>query len=319
VKLRWLVIFALGASLVAPAQAQQYPSQDVHFICAFPAGSGADVIVRWYAEKLRPIIGRTIVVENKVGAIGNLATEYVARAKPDGYTIYVHGASALAANMHLFKNPSVDAANAIQIAATINRQPTMLVVAAQQPWKSVAELTAYLHQKGDKASYATSNPLGKVMGALYKQHEALESVEVVYRTAADSLNDMQSGTLDYGLLDNIYAAAQAREGRLRILAVSTKDRLQANPDIPTMTELGIPMNVTGWFSAMVPMGTPRPIVDLINAWFNQVTGSEDGKKFLNSVASDPWVGTPDEAQAFLRQEIKDWGDYVRLAKIEPQG
>jgi tripartite-type tricarboxylate transporter receptor subunit TctC len=318
-KSRWLVIFALCASLVAPAQAQQYPSQDVHFICAFPAGSGADVIVRWYAEKLRPIIGRTIVVENKVGAIGNLATEYVARAKPDGYTIYVHGASALAANMHLFKNPSVDAANAIQIAATINRQPTMLVVAAQQPWKSVAELTAYLHQKGDKASYATSNPLGKVMGALYKQHEALESVEVVYRTAADSLNDMQSGTLDYGLLDNIYAAAQAREGRLRILAVSTKDRLQANPDIPTMTELGIPMNVTGWFSAMVPMGTPRPIVDLINAWFNQVTGSEDGKKFLNSVASDPWVGTPDEAQAFLRQEIKDWGDYVRLAKIEPQG
>jgi tripartite-type tricarboxylate transporter receptor subunit TctC len=311
--------FGAAASVRQPAFAQAYPSQDVHFICAFPAGSGADVIVRWYADRLRPIMGHNIIVENKVGAIGNLATEYAARAKPDGYTIYVHGASAVAANMHLFKNPTVDASKAIQIAATINRQPTMLVVAPDKPWKNVADITAYLKEKKDKATYGTSNPLGKVMGAIYKEHYKLEAIEVVYRTAADSLNDMASGAIDYGMFDNIFSAAQERAGRVKILAVSTPERLQANPNIPTMTEQGVPMSLTGWFSAMVPSATPRPIVDQINKMFNQVTATEDAKKFLNNVASDPWITTPDEAQGFLLKEIKDWGDYVRLAKIEPQG
>jgi tripartite-type tricarboxylate transporter receptor subunit TctC len=312
---------ALSATLAMPAvlRAQAYPSQDSHFICAFPAGSGADVIVRWYAEKLRPIFNKPILVENRVGAIGNLATEYLARSKPDGYTIYVHGASSLAANMHLFRNPSVDVAKAITVCATINRQPTMMVVAPSRPWKTVVEVTDYLKEKKDKASYATSNPLGKVMGAIYKQHYKLEAVEVVYRTAADSLNDIASGAIDYAMFDNIFSAAQERQGRIRILAVSTKERLQANPNIPTMTELGVPMNVTGWFSAMVPSATPRPIVDEINRMFNQVTATPEAKEFLNSIASDPWVTTPDEAQAYLVQEIKNWGEYVRLANIEPQG
>ena len=178
---------AVGAATLvrAPAIAQTpaWPAQDVHLICAFPAGSGADVIVRWYADRLRPVMNRNIIVENKVGAIGNLATEYTARAKPDGYTIYVHGASAVAANMHLFKHPTVDAAKAITVAATINKQPTMLVVTPDKPWKTVADLTAYLKEKKEKATYATSNPVGKVMGAIYKENQKLEAVEVVYRTA----------------------------------------------------------------------------------------------------------------------------------------
>jgi len=158
-----------------------------------------------------------------------------------------------------------------------------------------------------------------VMGAIYKDKLGLEAVEVPYKTASDSLNDMASGAIDYGMFDNIFSAAQERAGRVKILAVSTPERLQANPNIPTMTEQGVPMSLTGWFSAMVPSATPRPIVDQINKMFNQVTATEDAKKFLNNVASDPWITTPDEAQGFLLKEIKDWGDYVRLAKIEPQG
>ena len=310
---------ALSALGVRDAFAQQYPSQDIHFICAFPAGSGADVIVRWYSEKLKPITGRNIIVENKVGALGNLALEHVMRSKPDGYTIFVHGAGGVASNQHLFKNPSIDASKAVQMAATINKQPTMLAVHANKPWKSVAELTAFLREKKEKATYATSNPNGRVMGALYKEHAKLEAVEVVYRTASDSMNDMQSGTVDYAVIDNIFGAAQEREGRLRILAVSTGERLQANPQTPTMVEQGVPIRMTAFFSVMVPAATPRPLVDQINKWFNQVTGSADAKKFLNSAASDPWLTTPDQAQAELMREIKDWEDYVRIAKLEKQG
>jgi tripartite-type tricarboxylate transporter receptor subunit TctC len=301
------------------SRAETYPTQDVHIVCAFPAGSGADVIVRYFAEKMRPLLNRTVIVENKPGAIGNIATEYVARAKPDGHTIYVHGASAVAANMHMFKNPSVDAGKAIQVVATINKQPTMFVVHVSKPWTSVAEVTAYVKGRGEKATYATSNPVGKTMGAIYKQQAGLQAVEVGYRTAADSLNDFQSGTVDYALFDNVFATSQAREGRLRILAVSTAQRLMANPDFPTMTELGYPMNLMGWFAAMVPSATPRPIVDRLGVWFSQVVKTDETKAFLNRIASDPFVSTPDEAQALFLQQIKDWGEYVRLAKIEPQG
>jgi tripartite-type tricarboxylate transporter receptor subunit TctC len=310
---------ALAAFVSSGAQAQQYPSQDIHVICAYPAGSGADIFVRWYAERLRVLAGRTVIVENKPGAISNVATEYVARSKPDGYVIYIQGASSIGANMSLFKKPPVDIGKAIAIAAPLNKQPYMLVVEARKPWKNVAELTAAMKEKGDKASFVTTNPPAKVMAAIYKQTAQLKAVEVPYRTAFDSANDMMSGALDYAMYDPVFASNQARAGKMRILAVSTAQRTGANPDIPTMAESGIPMDLLGWFAAMVPAGTPRPVVDQINKWFNAINSTEDAKKFLNSIGGDPWVTTADEGQARFLKDIKDWGDYVRTANIEPQG
>ncbi|HSR78588.1 MAG TPA: tripartite tricarboxylate transporter substrate binding protein [Xanthobacteraceae bacterium] len=319
-----LLIGAAAAALVAvavpqPTLAQTYPTQDVHFICAFAAGSGADIIVRYFSEKMRPLMGRSIIVENRVGAIGNLATEYVARSKPDGHVIYVTGASGVAANMHIFKNPSVDVGNALQIAATLNKATMMLGVRADAPWKTAPELTAAMKLKGDKASYAIANPTSKVLGALFKERAGLQSVEVGYRTGADFLNDLYGGNIDYAIPDNIQAMAQARAGRMRILAVGAATRMQSAPDLPTMTELGYPMDVRTWWAALVPAATPRPVVDQLNAWFRQVVATEETKSFLAVIASDPWASTPDEGQAFFREQIKDWGDYVRLTKIEPQG
>ena len=304
---------------VTSAQAQQYPSQDIHFVCAFPAGSGSDTIVRYVAEKLRPVIGKTIIVENRFGAAGNVAAEYVMRSKPDGYTVLVHAASALAANMYLFKKPPVDAAKDVQLAATINRQPFMMAVDAKKPWKTVAEVTEFLKTKGDKATYATSASTGTVMGEIYKQKTGVTAVEVIFRVGADSLNDLMSGAIDYGMYDPVFSMSQAREGRVRMLAVSTAQRMSAVPDLPTMAEVGIPMDLMGWFAAMVPAGTPRPVVDQINAWFKQVIATDETKAFLNKFGGDPWVASVDEAQARLLKDVKDWGDYARIAKIEPQG
>jgi tripartite-type tricarboxylate transporter receptor subunit TctC len=323
---KWLLgsaglVIALAAALGAVpdgARAQEYPSQDIRLICAFPAGSGADVLVRYFAEKLRPIVKRTVIVENKSGAGGNIATEYVAKAKPDGHTIYVHGATGVAVNQYLFKRPPVDVATTIQIAASINRQPFMLVVDAKSPYKTVAELTAAMKQKGARATYATAAPFGTIMGEMYKNVAGLQAVEVNYKTAVDSLNEMLSGKLDYGMHDPVYSLAQQREGRLRILAVSTATRLDANPQLPTMTESGIPMDLTGWWAAMVPADTPKPVVDKINQWFTQIVSSEETKKFLNSFGGDPFINKPEAAQALFLKAIKDWGDYVRLAKIQPQ-
>jgi tripartite-type tricarboxylate transporter receptor subunit TctC len=298
-------------------QAQDYPSQDIRMVCAFPPGSGADVLVRYFAEKLKPIANRTVIVENKSGAGGNIATEYVARAKPDGHVIYVHAGTAVAANQSLFKKPPVDVVRDIRVAATINRQPFMLVVDAKSPYKTVAELTEAMKKKGDKASYAYAAPTGRIMGEIYKDKTGVKALEINYRTAPDSLNEMLSGKLDFAMHDPVFALAQQREGRLRILAVSTGKRLDALPNQPTMTELGIPMDLTGWWAAMVPAGTPKPVVDKIHQWFVQMVSSDETKKFLNSFGGDPYINTPEQGQAMLERDVKAWGDYVRLAKIEP--
>ena len=300
------------------ANAQAYPSQDIRLICAFPPGSGADVLVRYFAEKLRPLANRTVIVENKSGAGGNIAMEYVSRAKPDGYTIFVHAATAVAANQHLFKKPPVDAAKALQIAASINRQPFMLVVDAKSPYRTVADLTEAMRKKGDKATYATAAPTGTIMGEIYKDAAGIKAIEVNYKTGPDSLNEMLSGKLDYGMHDPVFSLAQQREGRLRILAVSTATRLEANPDLPTMTESGVPMDLTGWWAAMLPTGTPNSVLDKVNQWFTEIVKTEETKKFLNGFGGDPFINTPEAGQALFLKAIKDWGEYVRIAKIEPQ-
>jgi tripartite-type tricarboxylate transporter receptor subunit TctC len=308
----------LGA-MQSPAIAQQYPSQDIRFICAFPAGSGADVLVRYFAEKLRPIVNRPVIVENKAGAGSLIATEYVARSKPDGYTIYVHAATSVALSMYLVKNPPVDVAKTIQVAATINRQPHMLLVDAKSPYKTVAELTAAMKVKGDKASYATASPISTIMGEIYKNATGVAAVEVPFRIAPESLNEILSGKIDYAMHDPVFALAQQREGRMRILAVSSGARLAASPDLPTMNELGVPMDLTGWWAAMVPTRTPKPIIDQINKWFVEIVGTDETKKFLNGFGGDPFINTPEKAQAMFLQAIGDWGAHVKAAKIQPQG
>ena len=322
----WLRSIAPAASLTAifwmtpfAASAQQYPNQDIHFICAFPPGSGADVLVRYFSEKVRPLTGKTIIVENKVGAGGYIGLEYVARAKPDGYTVFVHAGSGVAASMSLLKAPSVDVIKQIQIAGTINRQPYMIVVHQSKPYKTLAELTAAMKEKGEKATYGTSNPSSTILAEIYRNTTGVKAVQVDYKTGADMVNDVASGALDFASADPVQALSMQRKGDWRILGISSGQRLQATGDLPTMAEQGVPMDVTGWWAAMVPAGTPKAAIDQINKWFVEAVGSDETKKFLGQFGGDPLIETPDQGQARLVKDVKEWADYVRLAKIPPQG
>jgi tripartite-type tricarboxylate transporter receptor subunit TctC len=309
--------FALAGALgrASGARADDYPSQDIHMICGFPPGSGADIFVRYFGEKLRPIAGRTVIVENKVGANSNIATEYVARSKPDGYTLYPFAGTTVAATMALFKNPPVDVGKSITVAATTSNLAFMLVVDAKSPYTNVADLTAAMKKKGANASYAVAANPGIIMGALYKNAAGLQAVEVLYKNAPDSLNELLSGKLDYGMHDPIFALAQQREGRLRILAVSTEKRLQSAPNIPSMAESGVPMNLDLWWGVMLATGTPKPIIDKINGWFAEMVTTEETRKFLALSGADPMIRTPEQAQAMSLKAIPEWAEYVRIAKI----
>ncbi len=313
---------ALGAALpmANAATAQEFPNQDIRLICAFSAGSGSDVVVRYFAEKMRPIVKRNVIVENKPGANGMIAMTYTTHAKPDGHTIYLHTGSSMSANMHIFKNVTLDAGKEFQVAATINRQGFMMVVHKDSKFKTVQELTAYLKEKGDKATYAVAATSGTVMGEMYKAITGVKSVEVAYKLAQDSINDLQSGSVDYGMHDPQFSTAAAKQGSIRILGIATGQRMKFLPEIPTMAESGVPgMDLNGWFAAFVPVATPKPVVQKINDLFKQMLTSEDTIKFLNQFGGDPWITTPEEGQAFLLQDIKNWGEYVRIAKIAPRG
>jgi tripartite-type tricarboxylate transporter receptor subunit TctC len=301
------------------AFAQQYPAQDLHFICGFPPGSGADVLVRYFAEKVRVVAGRNVIVENKVGAGGMIGMEYAMRSKPDGYTMFVQAGSGAAASMSLLKNPPLDIAKQVQIAGTINRQPYMIVVLDKSPHKSLADLTKAMLAKGDKASYGTSNPSSTILAEIYKATTGVKANQVDYRTGADMVNDLASGQLDFASADPVQALSMMKKGEWRILGISTGERLKATGDLPTMSEQGVKMDLTGWWAAMVPSATPKPIVDQINKWFVQVVSNEETVKFLAQFGGDALVESPEVAQARLLKDIKEWGEYVRIAKITPQG
>jgi tripartite-type tricarboxylate transporter receptor subunit TctC len=306
-----------GSSALAQ---DKYPSREVHVIAAFPPGSGADVFTRYFAENMRPFLGGTVIVENKVGASGNLAINYVARAKPDGYTLLIHAPSAIAANMSLFKDPGYDAEKAFDVLGSVCRLPFTVSVSSKGPYANMADLIAAVKKKGAKASYGTTAPTGQVAGALMKNILNLEIVEVPYRTAADSVNDLDSGAVDYVMYDPIFAMPRHREGKVRVIAISSKERMATAPDIPTMHESGVPgVDIVGWWGPAVPKGVPEPIKEKIASAFRQMAELPATKKWLADFGGDPWIISPEESQKKMLEDIKDWAGFVKIANLEPKG
>lgn len=317
-----LAALALAAApLAAPlaAQAQDYPSQQIRFIVGFAPGSGADTVTRFMAEKIKIVGKANVVVENRPGAAGQIAVEAVARSRPDGYTFLFSTATATAASMHLYKNPAVDVTKAFRIVAPLSKQGFMIVVDAKTPYKSIADLTAAMKTKGDKGNFAAAAPSGIVLGELYKSMAGLTTTMVRFKTASDSLNEMASGAIDFGAIDPQVSLAQAKQGKLRILAISTGERLRSQPDIPTMNEAGVKgMNLTGWWSMMVPTATPDAIVDKVNGWVKEILEMPDTQRFFADTGGDTFYLPAAQAQALFLKEEKDWAEYVRISKIEKQ-
>lgn len=312
---------ALVCGLVAAngAYAQDYPAQQIKFIVGFAAGSGADTVTRFMAEKFKTVAKANVVVENRPGAAGQIAVEAVARSKPDGYTFLFSTATATAASMHLYKNPSVDVTKAFRIVAPLSKQGFMIVVDAKSPYKSIAELTEAMKKKGEKGNYAAAAPSGIVLGELYKSMAGLQTTQVRFKTASDSLNEMASGAIDFGSIDPQVSLAQAKQGKLRILAISTGERLKSQPDIPTMNEAGLKgMNLTGWWSMMVPAGTADTIVNRVNGWVKLILESPDALKFFSDTGGDTFYLPAVEAHALFLREEKNWAEFVRIAKIAKQ-
>ncbi len=316
---RRTLIAAASLAAVMPgaafAQTKPYPDGTITFVCAFPAGSGADVLVRYFSEKVAQVAKQTVIVENKPGANGNIAAEYVSRAKPDGYTVYVHSGTSTAANMSLFKKPTIDVTKALRGVQFINKQPFMIAVAADSPIKDMKQLTEHLKGKSGEATYGSTATSGKVLAEVYLQLAGVSATEVAYKTGPDSLNDITSGQLDFAALDPVFALSQQREGRLRLLAVGSPQRMKSIPDVPAVKEFGYNVDQLGWWGVFVPAKTPDDVVMTLNGLFQKVLQAPETEAFLNKFGGDVYTGAPKDVDELLAKTVEEWRGYVALAKI----
>lgn len=312
----------IGAALFSalagmPAQAEDsFPgSEPLVFVSAYPAGSGADVFVRYYANEINKMTGHTVIVENKPGAAGNIASEYVARAKPDGHTIYVHGGSATSINYYLWKNPPLDPRKAFRGVAGINKLAFYITVGAESPFKTIADLNAHLKKAGKDATYATSNSSGRLLAAQYIEELGVKPVEVSYGSAAEVLPDLVSLAVDFAVMDPANAVSKDKEGTLRILATGAGERLSVVPHVPTLAESGLNIDQLTWWAAWAPAETPDDIVNALNAMFAKVIDKPETPAFLANTGTDVWKATPQQVDAALVKLMEETKRLVELANL----
>ena len=314
-------IFAVVAAMVPfLAQGQDYPSRDIRSICNFAPGSGADVIVRFYSDKLSKLAGKPVIVDNRPGANGSIATAELAKSKPDGHTIMITPASStIASAPYMFKGLPFDTAKDFAAVTTIASLSFVILVDAQKPIHNLKELVAELKKKPNDGFYGTGNNTGVITAEIFKAKAGLNTTYAPYKTNVQALTDLLQGQLDFLAYDATWASGQAKGGRVRVIAASAARRSVAFPDVPTFAEQGFgDADVTPWWGVVVPAGTPKPIIDKLAGWMNQITDEQDTRTFLARAAFDPFPGSPEQMTRLLKTDAARWKSYVEMAHIHPQ-
>jgi len=295
-------------------------SREIRVVCGYAPGTGADILVRYFAEKLRKFTNRPMVVENKPGAGTTIAAEYVARAKPDGHTLFINPGNGMASNPYVYKNLPHNVLDDFAHVTTLVKLPFLLVVSEKSPWKTMPEFLKAMKEKGEKASYGYPNNISLAAGELLKERTGIQAVQVSYKSTPEALNDMNSGNIDYLWSDATFGLGQHRQGRLRALAVTTSERSGLEPSLPTLQESGVPnFHLQAWWGAWYPAKTPRPIVDKTSEWLNSILADEETKQFFSKGAiAEPFPGNPESLREYLSQDIPRWAEVFKIAKIQPQ-
>ncbi len=299
------------------AQGADYPARDITVLCGFPPGSFNDVIVRIFANKLQTHTGKSVIVQNRPGAFANIATEALARAKPDGYTIYLSGSSTMAAAPSVFKKVNFDVNTDFAYITTVAKIGFVLLVDASKPIHSVADLTRHMKAKG-KGAYASASLTSHVASELYKNIAGFEADLVNYKTTVNSMNDLLGGQIDFTFASTSFGLEQQQAGRLRILALTTPERLVSVPNVPTMIEQGVPgFDMQEFWIASAPSKTPPEILAKLEQWFNEIVAMEDTKQALYRIGLDPLPGNSAIANEMMKKHTEAWKRFVKIAKVEP--
>ena len=308
-----------GLAAAATAAAQDYPNRPVRLVVPYPAGSSSnDIIARFLAQKLSAALGQQVLVENRPGAGGNVGSEYVARAAPDGYTLLVatNGPQAIAPNV--FKL-NYDSQKDLAPVAMVANVPYMLLMHPSLPAKNVRELIALAKARPGQLLFASSGNAGTrhLCWELFKSMAGIDIVHVPYKGGAPAMMDTIGGQTQLYCSGLVAAGPQLKAGKLRALGMGTPERSRVMPDVPTVAEQGLPgFDVASWFGIMAPANTPEPIIQRLHAEISRIVATEEMRNFLLSQGAEPMPMDPAKFRAFLKAETEKWGKVVRSAGLK---
>ena len=310
---------ALGLAGAALAQNAAYPNRTITLVLPFAAGSGTDVTTRIISQQLGIALGVPIVIENKPGANGSIAATYVARAAPDGYTLFVTTNTSHSANPFLLKTMTYDPVKDFTAIARTGDLPFMLVVNNDVKAKDVAELIALAKASPGKLTYASGSSSAIVSGATFARIAGIDMLHVPYKSSPPAMNDVIGGRIDMMFTDVPSGLPHVTGKALRALAVTTTKRSPLVPDLPTMQEAGVPdFDITSWQAYFGPAGLPKEIVTRLNGEIRKIIEKPEMKTRLAELGMDAFSGTPEELDKFVKDQLVHWEKLITAAKIEKQ-
>ncbi|HEY6027190.1 MAG TPA: tripartite tricarboxylate transporter substrate binding protein [Pseudolabrys sp.] len=318
--LKWLAVGLCVLLAPALASAQSFPDHTIRLIVPFPPGGPNDIIARVVAQKMQEILKQTIIIDNRGGQGGVLGTDLVAKAKPDGYTIAVASAGALAISPSMEK-VAYETLKDLAPVTLVAKVPEMLVVAENVPAKNMAELVALAKKQPGKLNFASSGPgsLPHLAGELFKLTAKIDIVHVPYRGAAPAVNDLLGGQVQMVFLDLPVLLPQVKAGKLRPIAVGAEKRVPTLPDVPTTGEAGMPsLQTENWYGMVAPAGTPKEIIATLNKAAVAALKDPEVVSKLSSQGAILVGDTPDEFRAFIASETAKWAKVIKDAGVPTQ-
>ena len=316
------VVAALLASLVAPLATYAqggYPALPIKMIVPFPPGGGTDNVARLITERIQAGAHWNFVIDNRAGAGGNIGMDAVAKSKADGYTLGMGQTANLAINPSLYPKMPYDALKDFVPVAVVATQPMVLVVKADAPYKTLADLVAAAKARTGQLTMASAGngTVGHLTGELFARHAGFRQVHVPYKGAGPALTDLLGGQVDYYLSTPQAVVAFTQSGKLRALAVSSPKRLPILPDTPTIAESGYKgFETSDWKMLVAPAGTPAGVVNELNAQVQKALGQPQTISRLLAEGSLPGSGTPQQAAQLLKSEQQRWARVVREAQVK---
>ena len=303
----------------ARGQQPAYPVKPIRIVVPFAAGGATDILARAIGQKLNEAFGQPVIVDNRPGAGGNIGTDMVAKAAPDGYTLVMGGVGPNAINATLYPKLPYDAVNDFAPVAHVANVTNVLVVHPSLPARSVAELIAIAKARPGKLTQASSSPgsAGHLAGEMMKMMAGIDMVTVNYKGSGPALIDLISGQVDL-MFDNMPPCLpNIKSGKLRALAVSNAERTSVLPDLPTVAESGLRgFDAGSWFGILAPAGTQNDIVNRLNAVIVKSLTTPELRERLSGQGAAPVGGTPEQFGRHIRGEIEKWAKVIKAANVQ---
>jgi len=321
--MRWTLatlLAALASAFSGPPMAQTWPTRPVRLIVPFPPGNFSDGGARLAAQRLSDELGQPLVVENRPGAGGTVGTELAARAAPDGYTLVLGTASTLTVAPHVFRERKYEPLKAFVPVTTILTMPLTLVTRGNVPAATVREFITWARERGGQVNFGSAGKGTQVhlSAELFRQIAHLDATHVPFQGGAPALTALLAGSIDYVFDLPATSAAHHRAGKLKILAITSRDRLPMLADVPTTAEAGLPeLNVTAWMGYLAPIGTPGGIVDRIDTAMRKVLASGEMVAALAGMGAVPLVAGPRDFAALITRDSASYAEIVRRAGVQP--